>query len=62
MALLHKSSHVVEQSRENHPVTCDLVNDAVGKKEILNSQVGSVLTEETPLTDLHNTPDLYPAI
>ena len=44
------------------PVTCDLVNDAVGKKEILNSQVGSVLTEETPLTDLHNTPDLYPAI
>ena len=44
------------------PTTGDLVNNAVGKAEILNSQFRSVFTEETPLTDLHNTPDLHPDI
>ena len=44
------------------PNTGDLVNGATGKAEILNSQFKSVFTEETPLTDLHNTPDLHPDI
>ena len=44
------------------PTTGDLVNSAVGKAEILNSQFRSVFTEETPLTDLHNTSDLHPDI
>ena len=44
------------------PTTGDLVNNTVGKAEILNSQFRSVFTEETPLTDLHNTSNLRPDI
>ena len=44
------------------PVTGDPVNNAAGKAEILNSQFRLIFTEEPPLTDLHNTPNLYPGI
>ena len=42
--------------------TGELITDTIGKANALNSQFQSVFTQETPLTEDHKTPKLYPDI
>ena len=39
-----------------------LITDPIGKANTLNSQFQSVFTQESPLTDDHKTPQMYPDI
>ena len=43
-------------------VTGELTSDTIGKANTLNSQFQSVFTVETPLTDDHSRPQLFPDI